>query len=139
MSAIAQFVDDQARLRGAIDEDTYLRSRDDDADVKPFVPVGRRYKRLLILAGVFGSEFLPRPLRVRNVFHGVTVAGRVSRAKVEGPEVHGVERLRIDYAKSDAEEAALYRLAAAEQIDLDDAIGKVVSVEPHDSHAGSLA
>src|SRR5213593_720701 len=74
-----------------------------------------------------------------DVLHGVTVARRVGRPKVEWPEVHRVVRLRIDYTKRDADKASLNRLAASQHVDLDDSISKVITVEPHDAHAFAFA
>src|SRR5205823_14978057 len=98
--------------------------------MKPFIAVGLRNHRPFILAGVLGSECLPGPTRMGDVLHGVTVALRVGRAKVEWPEVHRVVRVRIDHAEGDAEKAPLNRLAASPQVSLDDSITEVIAVEP---------
>src|ERR1051326_1160994 len=82
---------------------------------------------------------MPLPLRMRNVLHGMAVALRVGRAKVEWPEVHRIVGFRVLYAECDADKTALHRLAATQYVDVDDAVGEVIAVEPHQAHTGALA
>src|SRR5262249_33111223 len=116
-----------------------LRPLDDDAGVKPFVAVGFRNYGLFVLAGTLRSELLPGPKWMGDVLDRVTVALRVGRTKIEWPEVHRVVCLRIDHAECDAEKAPLNGLAASQYVNLDNAISKVIAVEPHDAHAWPFA
>lgn len=104
-----QFDNEAGRAR-AIHKNGHLGPLDDDADVKPLIAVGFRNYGPFVLAGVLGSERLPGPTWMGDVLHGVTAARRVSRAKVEWPEVHGVVRLRIHHAERDAGEAPVKRV-----------------------------
>lgn len=65
--------------------------------------------------------------------------GRVGRVKVERPEVHRVVRCGVEHAERESEEAALYRLTAPEEIHLDRAVAKLISIQPNDAHARPLA
>ena len=129
----AQCIDNQTRLALIVHENTYRRSLDHDANVKPLVAVGVGHDGFLVFAGVLGSQPLPRPIGMRHVFHRVAVARRVGRSKVERAEVHRIVCSRIDHVKSDADKASLNRLATAQHVEVDGAIRKIVPAEPHDT------
>ena len=135
MSTVAQFLDSQARRARVIHKYGHVWALDDNAGVKPFVTVGFRGHRLFELIGTLRPELLPGPKRMGDVLHRVTVASRVSRSKVEWPEVHRVVRLRIHDVEGDTEKAPLNGLAASQHVNFNCAVGKVITVEPHDAHA----
>src|SRR5256885_12756219 len=72
--AATQLVDDERRLGPVVHEHADLRPLDDDANVKPLIPIGFRDDGLFVHPGTLRSELLPGPSRMGRVLHGVTVA-----------------------------------------------------------------
>src|SRR5438105_2488151 len=137
--SLAQLVDDKARLGPTVHKDAHFRPRDDDTHVKPLVAVRLGNHRALVSAWMFRPQLLPGPGRLGDVLHGVAVARRVGRAKIEWPEIDGVVGLRVEDTKRDAEKAALNGLAPPQDVELDHAISKVKTIQPHEAHARPFA
>src|SRR5437867_1387787 len=69
--AVAQLIDNQARLLRVGDEDADLRARDDDAGMEPCVRIRNRIHGLLVLPRLFGTQLLPLIDRMRDVLDAV--------------------------------------------------------------------
>jgi len=85
---LRQFVHNEARFPGDVDEDADLRFLDHDLCMKPRIAVGRGVDGFLVLAGLLFAQSCPRPVRMRGVLDCVGFSVCVAGAEVERAKVN---------------------------------------------------